>query len=472
MFQNDRERFRQAQTQWLSRSAWVPRLVFWVGALAISVTAVLFAQASTLADGLFHRATGFTPYLALIITPAGLAVSVLLTRTVFPGAQGSGIPQVIAATEMQDPSRIRAVLSLRVAMGKIALTLLGLGCGASIGREGPTVQIGAAIMRALGQRFGKQTPGDSPLQEAAKLRALVLAGGAAGIAAAFNTPLAGVVFAIEELSRSFEQRTSGTVLTAVIISGIATLAMTGGGSYFGHTAVMLPFGVGWEAVLACALLGGLFGGGFSRVLIRAASGLPGAAGRFVGGRPVLFAAMCGVALAVLGLMSHGNTYGTGYAQAQAMVAGESHLPGKFFIMKLAATVISYASGIPGGIFAPSLAIGAGLGRTIAHLLPAAPAGAVVLLGMVAYFSGVVQAPITAAVIVMEMTDNQQMTVPLMAASFLAFGVSKLVCPHPLYGALAERFISAMNKTQDVNVAASPAPPVEQAGDGPLDPPAD
>jgi H+/Cl- antiporter ClcA len=123
-------------------------------------------------------------------------------------------------------------------------------------------------------------------------------------------------------------------------------------------------------------------------------------------------------------------------------------------MKLLATVVSYASGIPGGIFAPSLAIGAGLGRTVAHLLPAAPAGAVVLLGMVAYFSGVVQAPITAAVIVMEMTDNQDMTVPLMAASFLAYGVSRVVCPHPLYGALAERFLKAYAKNEPE------VPPVE------------
>jgi H+/Cl- antiporter ClcA len=450
---SDRARFQAAQAKWMSRGAWVPRLVFWAGALAISVTAVLFAWAANGADALFHAATAINPYLALAITPAGLALSVLITRRVFPGAQGSGIPQVIAATEMQDPVSIRAVLSLRVAMGKIALTLLGLGCGASIGREGPTVQVGASLMRALGQRFGLAVPG-SPMQEAARLRPLVLAGGAAGIAAAFNTPLAGVVFAIEELSRSFEQRTSGTVLTAVIISGIATLAMTGGGSYFGHTAVALPFGVGWEAVLACAVAGGLLGGLFARLLVRAASGLPGAAGRFIAGRPVLFAALCGLALAGLGLASGGATYGTGYAQARNMVGGGSHLPAQFFLMKLAATLISYASGIPGGIFAPSLAIGAGLGRSIAHVLPAAPAGAVVLLGMVAYFSGVVQAPITAAVIVMEMTDNQQMTVPLMAVSFLAYGVSRMVCPHALYGALAERFLAAMARTQDVNAASS------------------
>lgn len=441
-------KLRLVEARRLARTSWLPRLVFWAGALMISVTAIVFAWASAQADGLFHAALARVgPYAALVITPAGLAVSVLLTRTVFPGAQGSGIPQVIAATKMQSTADVRAVLSLRVAMGKIALTVLGLGCGASIGREGPTVQVGAALMRALGQRAG--------LDDVGRLRGLVLAGGAAGIAAAFNTPLAGVVFAIEELSHSFEQRTSGTVVTAVVIAGIATLALTGGGSYFGRTSATLPIGVGWEAVLACALLGGAFGGIFSRLLIRAAVGLPGAAGRFVSGRPILFAALCGVLIAALGIASNGTTFGTGYEQARDMVAGLSHLPARFFVMKLGATVLSYVSGIPGGIFAPSLAIGAGLGRTIAHLLPSAPAGAVVLLGMVAYFSGVVQAPITAAVIVMEMTDNQDMTIPLMAASFLAYGVSRLICPRPLYGVLAERFLITMRRTDDVNAAAAP-----------------
>ena len=280
------------------------------------------------------------------------------------------------------------------------------------------------------------------------MRRAVRCRGAAGVAAAFNTPLGGVVFAIEELSRSFEQRTSGTVLTAVIIAGIATSALAGNASYFGHTSATLQFGTGWIAVLACGILGGAFGGGFSRVLLTAADGLPGAFGRFVARRPVLVAALCGLLLGGIGLASGGTTYGTGYAQASAMVAGHYQLPLDFFAAKLLATLVSYVSGIPGGIFAPSLAVGAGLGRSIAFFLPAAPAGAVVLLGMTAYFAGVVQAPITAAVIVMEMTDNQDMTIPLMAASFLAYGVSRLVCPHGLYGVLAKRFLAVV-ETQAV-----------------------
>jgi len=397
---------------------WLRRFVFWTGALAVSLTALLFAWAAQWADVLQHAVVRLSPFAPFVMLPVGLGVSLALTRSVFPGAQGSGIPQVIAAIDMNSAGR-RAVLSLRVALGKIALTVLGLACGASIGREGPTVQIGAAIMRALGQVA--RVP-------AATARGLILAGGAAGIAAAFNTPLAGVVFAIEELSHSFEQRTSGTVLTAVIIAGIATLALGGGGSYFGQTSAMLPVGVAWEAVVACAVLGGVFGGAFSRALLMAADGFPGAAGRFVFRRPIVFAMLCGLVLAGLGYASGGATYGTGYAQARAMV-------------------VSYASGIPGGIFAPSLAVGAGLGRTVAHWLPSAPAGAVVLLGMVAYFSGVVQAPVTAAVIVMEMTDNQDMTIPLMATSFVAYVLSRVLCPQPLYAGLAERYLASLRRAE-------------------------
>ena len=427
------QRLRASVTE--SRLVVQRRVVFWAGAVLVSLVAIGFALAAIRADALFHRAIAIDPRLALVITPVGLAISVILTRTVFPGAQGSGIPQVIAATEMQEGAAIKQVLSLRIAIGKLALTLLGLACGASIGREGPTVQVGAAILHWLGTLTKLPS---------AQLRALVLAGGAAGIAAAFNTPLAGVVFAIEELSRSFEHRTSGIVLTAVIISGIATLSLTGGGSYFGHNDATLPIGVGWEAVLACAALGGLLGGSFSDILVRTSDGLPGFAGRFIRRRPVSFAFLCGLGIAGLGLLTNGLTYGTGYAQARDMVSGHSTLPPLFFEAKLFSSLLSYASGIPGGIFAPSLAVGAGLGHSIAFLLPSAPAGAVVLLGMVAYFSGVVQAPITAAVIVMEMTDNQDMTIPLMATSFLAYAASRLVCRQALYGALAQRFMAAMN----------------------------
>ena len=421
----------------LSPRIWKRRLVLWSGAVLVALVAVGFARAADLAQAAFGWAIGGRSWLVFVLAPGGLALSALLTRRVFPGAQGSGIPQTMAALHVSDLRGIDAVLSLRIAIGKVLLTLLGLASGASIGREGPTVQVGAAIMHGLGRLLA------SPRIEVQ--RALVLAGGAAGVAAAFNTPLAGIVFAIEELSHSFEQRTSGAVLTAVILAGITTLALAGNYTYFGYMPIALPAGAGWLAVLPCALVGGIAGGLFSRCLVAASRGLPGLAGRLVLYHPLLLAAGCGLTLAVIGLLSGGATYGTGYAEARSLVEGSADLPSWFAIWKLLATVVSYLSGIPGGIFAPSLAIGAGLGAWMQPLLPAVPPGAMVLLGMVAYFSGAVQAPITATVIVMEMTDNQQMTIPLLATAMLAFGVSRLICRRPLYSALARRFLVALER---------------------------
>jgi H+/Cl- antiporter ClcA len=423
----------------ISPRLWWRRVVFWVGAVVVACMAVAFAQAANWAGGLFLDVIAGRPWLPFIIAPTGLTLCVLLTRYVFPGAQGSGIPQTIAALHMQDQQMIGRVLSLRIAVGKVLLTLLGLASGASIGREGPTVQVGAAIMHALGNLLRLPRP--------ELRRALVLAGGAAGISAAFNTPLAGIVFAIEELSHSFESRTSGTVFTAVIIAGATTLGLVGNYTYFGQTSADLGNAAAVMAVLLCSVTGGLAGGVFSQSLIIAARGLPGRAGQWIIRYPVAFAALCGLLLAAIGTLSDGQSYGTGYEQARGMLEEHSTLPPLYALLKLAATVVSYVSGIPGGIFAPSLSIGAAMGSLLAPLVPSAPVGAMILLGMTAYFSGVVQAPITATVIVMEMTANQSLTIPLMATAFLSFAVSRLVCRRPLYTALARRFLEVQGKVE-------------------------
>jgi H+/Cl- antiporter ClcA len=434
----------------ISPRLWLRRMVFWVGAVLVACVAIAFAQAADWAGMLFLHVSSGRVWPAFVIAPAGLTVAFLLTQRVFPGAQGSGIPQTIAALHMHDQSMVDRVLSLRIAAGKVVLTLLGLASGASIGREGPTVQVGASIMNALGT--GLRLP------RLELRRGLVLAGGAAGIAAAFNTPLAGIVFAIEELSHSFEARTSGTVFTAVIVAGATTLGLVGNYTYFGRTSAELSNHSAWVAVLLCSLVGGFAGGLFSQALIIAARGVPGLAGRLITRFPVAFAALCGLLLAIIGALSSGQTYGTGYEQARNMVEGHSTLPAIYPLLKLAATVVSYVSGIPGGIFAPSLSIGAGLGSVLAPLVPGAPVGAMILLGMTAYFSGVVQAPITASVIVMEMTAEQSVTVPIMATAFLSFAVSRLICRRPLYSALAHQFLRAQMR--------SPSPELTAGGSRP------
>jgi H+/Cl- antiporter ClcA len=380
-------------------------------------------------------------WVPLLLTPIGFAAIAYASGEWFPGTQGSGIPQVIAARQLPKGTGGRQrLVSLRVLVGKVLLTILGLGCGASIGREGPTVQIGAAIMNLAGRVGGmRMQPG------------LLLAGGAAGVAAAFNTPLAGIVFAIEELSRSFEQRTNGLVLSAVVVAGLASLALLGNYTYFGNSQADLIGSKDVFAVLVCGIGGGLLGGLFSRGLVYSTR-----QGRllfkgWIGRHPVLFAAGCGLGVAILGVVS-------GYLEAQGLMEGTSDLNWTYGPLKLLATLLSAISGIPGGIFAPSLSVGAGVGAAFGELLPSLPLSTMILLGMVGYFSGVVQSPITAFVIVMEMTASHQMLIPLMATSILAFGISRLVCRRPVYHALAQTI-----RRREIQVDKQQAKPENETG---------
>ncbi len=422
---------RQIRRLRIARLTWQRRVVFVTGGIVVGAVAVALALAADRAGAGFRTMTAGRPLLALAITPAGFVLASFVSRRFFPNSGGSGIPQAIAARQLPDGAARLALVSLRVAVGKVILLLAGLLCGASIGREGPTVQVGASIMFAAGRISPRRQPG------------LILAGAAAGVSAAFNTPLAGIVFGIEEMSRSFEARTSGVVIGAVIAAGITSLALQGDYTYFGTTHATLNNLEGWAAVPLLGVLGGLCGGLFSRLLVVFGRGLPGPVGRAIAAQPTLFALVCGLVVAGSGIASHGDAFGTGYAQARALVQGGQAAPGLWFgAAKWVATLASSVSGIPGGIFAPSLAVGAGLGSDVAALLPGAPAQALIVLGMVAYFAGVVQAPITAFVIVTEMTNDHALVVPLMLAALIGYGVSRLVCEEGVYHALAHGFVRA------------------------------
>ena len=387
--------------------------------------AILMAMLADAAQEQWLRLLATQRYAALVLTPLGFGLALYLARRFFPNSQGSGIPQVIAARELPDVESRLSLVSLWIAFGKIMVMLLGLLCGASIGREGPTVQVGAAVMFAAGRRALHYQ------------RGLLLAGAAAGIAAAFNTPLAGIVFGIEELSRSFESRTSGLVIAAVIAAGLTSLGFFGDYAYFGSTPAVLNFGWNWIAVPVTAVAGGVAGGVFSRILILFTGGLPGRIGQYISRHRVGFAMLCGLGVAICGIASGDTVYGTGYAQAKLIVHGTAPGSEIFGPLKFLASVFSAISGIPGGIFAPSLAVGAGIAADLHLIFQNVPLGALALLGMVSYLAGAVQTPITSFVIVSEMTENHAMVIPLMIAALIADATSKTICRGSLYHSLAE-----------------------------------
>lgn len=431
-----RNHLQHQANAYLSVNEWRIRLAMWGGAILLGITATIFAVVSEKANDVFKMILGVSPYLALVVAPLGLMLALWMTQRFFPGAQGSGIPQAIAAFQEGTTTTMRdEILSLRIAIGKILVTVLSLCAGASIGREGPTVHIGTALMYNMGKlmRFPPHY----------MERALILAGGAAGISAAFNTPLAGVVFAIEEISQSFEEKTSGVVLTAVLFGGMTALVLVGNYTYFGTSHAAFNNIRDWVVVPVCGIVGGLLGGLFSQLLIRSARHVAPHIKR----HPMRVAAVCGLLLAGIGLLSGNTTYGTGYAEAKSIITMTGTLPPSYPALKILATLVSYLSGIPGGLFAPSLAAGAGFGASIAAWFPSVPVGAVIILGMAGYFTGVVQTPITAFIIIMEMTSNQGILLPLMAVAFIAHGTSHLVCPEPVYRALAEEFLSKQKKPE-------------------------
>ncbi len=435
---------------WTSRRVWQPRIVFWAGAIGIGLISVLFAHMADAAQSLFQLATdaeGWRSALPIIITPVGFVLCAWLAHSWFPGSQGSGIPQAIAARVLRDDSDRSHILSLKLVVGKILLTVLGLLCGASIGREGPTVQVGASLMLQAARWGGM-----------AHARGLILAGSAAGIAAAFNTPLAGIVFAIEEMGRSYQSRTNGIVLSAVILAGLAAIGLVGNYTYFGVTDSKIGSAGDWFLVVACGIVGGGLGAGFSWAALRAIRRLR----RWVQPHPLkrtlVFAGACGLTVAAIGLMSGGQTFGTGYVQARSAIEGNA-LPIFFFAEKLAAGLISMVSGIPGGIFAPSLSVGAGIGSTLGLLL-GADIGLAALLGMAGYFAGVVQAPMTAFVIILEMTGNHDNVIPLMCSAMLGYGTARMLSREPLYHAMSRLIIA-----DGLRRKRAEAPPSPKAADG-------
>ncbi len=396
-------------------------------ALLAGLLAILFAIGAELAIESHARMMSVTPWLTLVIAPAGFAGMTWLALRFFPATMGSGIPQAIAASLTDDRRIRRKLLSFKIAIAKIMLTLGGLLSGGSIGREGPSVQVGAAVMHLLAGRKKNRI---------ASSRDLIVAGSGAGIAAAFNTPLGGIMFAIEEMCRHRAFQANSTTLTSVIFAGLMSLAVLGTYTYFGRTPASLGWPGGIWPILACGATGGLLGGLFARTLIASSRGLPGRLGELSASRPILFAAGCGLGTAIVGLATGGLTYGTGYGETKAALEGSAQLPVYFLLAKMFVIWLAFLSRIPGGVFAPALAVGAGLGANIALFLPPEQSAAILTLGMVAFLAGMTQTPITSFVIVMEMTANHQMLLPLMATAVIAHGFSRSVSPIPLYHALA------------------------------------
>ncbi|MGH6843024.1 MAG: ClC family H(+)/Cl(-) exchange transporter [Methylocella sp.] len=361
---------------------------------------------------------------------AAAAFSAMLVRRFSAYAAGSGIPHVEAAISGELPPAPLILLPVKFAGG-----LLAIGAGLALGREGPCIQMGATLAHFLGKILGRNS---------ADCRSLLAAGAGAGLAAAFNAPLAGSAFVLEELIRKFETRNAIAALGASGSAIVVARLFTGPAPDFAVTTIPYPE-LGDN--LLCFVLGvaaGLLGAGYNRVLLGALR-IADLLARW----PVeVRAGIVGAAAGALAWFAPGLA-GGGDALTQRTLDGTEALAllPLIFMLRLVFGAASYAAGTPGGLFAPLLVLGAQMGFLFGALLdsgaagPAAHAAAFAVVGMAAFLTAVVRTPLTAIILVTEMTDNSRLLLPMLAACFAAMAVATMLREPPIYDALKERTLA-------------------------------
>ena len=294
------------QTRRISRKS-IAFLFLLAGSALVALTALLFAWMADFALETNAELVQKYPWFAWVALPFGLPLIVWITRRFAPYTSGSGIPQVLASLALPYGANKTRLIRLRETLLKIPLTFLAMCVGASVGREGPSVQVGAAVMSAWGAWCKKHGFAFRGMQE----NDLIAAGAAGGLAAAFNAPLAGVIFAIEELGREVMLRWERQILLGVLAAGFIQVAIQGNNPYFsGFSGGALDNMLGW--VLGCGLACGIAGGLFGRTLYLGATAFAPAKWReHIRRHPLITAALIGILLAAIGTLYQGKTYGTG-----------------------------------------------------------------------------------------------------------------------------------------------------------------
>ena len=393
-----------------------------IGILA-GLAAVLFTLAIDRADDALF---GLTPSpLRVFLVPALVSlVTGVLLATVFPGVRGSGVPQTKAAFHLQ-----AGVIPGRVPLGKFLTGVLCVGSGHSMGREGPSVQIGAGVASVVGQWL-RLSP--------TRVKELVPVGAAGALAAAFNTPIAAVLFALEEVIGDLNATLLGSTVVASVASVVVERSILGNEPLF-HVPV-------YRLVHPAELIGyavlGLAGGVVSVIFCKVLLGLRAAFSRMPRSSLMVQPAIGGMAIGAT-LLVVPEVKGVGYEYVDQALNGGLVFRTMLVLcfVKLAATVVSYCSGNAGGIFAPSLFIGAMAGGAVGTLVnqvapfPTGEPGAYALVGMGTLFAGIIRAPMTSVFMIFEITQDYQIIVPLMVANLLSFVISRRYQPIPVYEAL-------------------------------------
>jgi len=400
-------------------------LTLLIGAL-VGMVVVAFILLTERSGARLYPAGG-AAWRRLLVPVAGSAVMGYLLYRFFPEARGSGVPQTKAALYARGGR-----ISLGTVFGKFFCTSATLASGIPLGREGPAVQVGAGIASVLGRKLGLRPE---------KVKALIPVGAAAAVAAAFNTPLAAVLFALEEVVGDMHAPVLGSVVLASATSWAMLRLLLGNDPLFQVPQYQLvhPGEVGIYAVLGVA--GGFVSVAFTKLLLWMRARFLRFPRKTLWFQPVAG----GLTVGIMGWFVP-QLLGVGYKQVGEVLNGGMALRLMILLLglKLVAVATSYASGNAGGIFGPSLFLGAMLGGIVGnvanHFLPnyVGTPGAYALVGMGTAFAGIVRAPMTSVVMIFEITRDYAVIVPLMISNLVSFFISARFQKQPIYEVLAQQ----------------------------------
>ncbi len=424
---------------------------FWIASLLTGLAAVLYARLFGWGEDLSFYIFHWHPWLLFLLTPACFIIGWWLVKKFAPYSSGSGIPQVIASIELATPKNhllVDKLLGMRVLVVKVISSLFMIIGGGAIGREGPTIQIAGCIFRKVNQ----MTPASWPK---ISKKNMIMTGAAAGLAAAFNTPLGGIVFAVEELTKTHLNTFKIAILSAVIIAGLTAQALLGPYLYLGFPDVRNLSGYIFLGVVLVSVLAGLSGSIMSWIILRIIEWKRSFKRK---NAEVMFVAGSALLISFIAVFINEQVMGSGKEGMSALLfSNEKYAGWQFGVVRIIGPILSFTSGAAGGIFAPSLSAGAGLGSIVAQLfeLSATDANLVMLAGMVAFLTGVTRSPFTSAILVLEMTDRHSVIFHLMIAGIISVVISSIIDKKSLYEHLKDRYLQEIKEEDTADVKALP-----------------
>ncbi|MEO8567914.1 MAG: chloride channel protein [Ginsengibacter sp.] len=417
---------------------------FWVASLLTGLIAVFYSRIFAFLEGETFSIISHYKWLIFILTPLCFFIAWWVVVKFAPYARGSGIPQVMAAIELDNPGynkKVEKLLSIKIFFVKIISSFVMILGGGAIGREGPTIQLAGTVFRKVNEWLPAWWPKISK-------RNMIMTGAAAGLAAAFNTPLGGIVFAVEELTKTHISYFKTALFSAVIIAGLTAQGLLGPYLYLGYPDVTgLSVSVFLGLILVAAIAG-LLGSIMSKVVLMLLKWKSKFTFRY---QHALYVVGCAFIVASIAFFFDERVLGSGKeVMITTLFSTEKNVHWYTAIFRILGIILSFTTGAAGGIFAPSLGAGAGVGSLIAGWLQASTTDTnlLILCGMAGFLTGVTHTPFTSAILVLEMTDRHNVIFHLMIAAMVASIVSMVVDKHSLYDHLKVQCLHDLHHEDD------------------------